>query len=344
MSTAKVSAIVPVYNVECYLKQCIESLLSQSVPFEEIILVDDGSTDGSGVICDHYAELYDCIKTFHKKNAGLGYARNTGLDNLGLNIEYVMFVDSDDWLDEGALKWLLTSIEGTNADCVMGGHTKKNSDDITMFELKLEEAQYVDEEIRDFLIPRLCGSAPDKSDSVPMSACSTLFKVSCIIDNNLRFPSEREMISEDFVFKFNFFLQASHVVISDFLAYNYRTNPGSLSMSYRSDRFEASMGFYSGVLKMIRESNLSKDCETRLSKTILIYLRMCISQEAKQISEKDARTSIGTIRKICNDYRLTKLLEDFPVSRLGKKQKVFVYLVKARAASVLYVCAELGLL
>lgn len=76
-----ITLIVPVYNVRRYLEQCVRSILEQSYSVFEVLLVDDGSTDGSGELCDRLSSENDCVRTVHKENAGLGFARNTGLDN-----------------------------------------------------------------------------------------------------------------------------------------------------------------------------------------------------------------------------------------------------------------------
>lgn len=92
-----ISIIVPVYNVEKYLSQCIDSILAQAFIDFELLLVDDGSTDGSGRICDEYANKDARIQVFHKKNGGVSSARNIGLEHA--QGEWITFVDSDDWLD-----------------------------------------------------------------------------------------------------------------------------------------------------------------------------------------------------------------------------------------------------
>ena len=97
MTKPSLSIVVPVYNTEKYLKQCVDSLTSQTLNEIEIILVDDGSTDGSGAICDEYAAKDSRIKVIHKENGGLGFARNSGLEMA--QGEFVGFVDSDDWVD-----------------------------------------------------------------------------------------------------------------------------------------------------------------------------------------------------------------------------------------------------
>lgn len=101
MNMPKVSIIVPVYKAEKYLTRCIDSILAQTFTDWELLLIDDGSPDRSGEICDEYAQKDSRIRVFHKKNGGVSSARNLGLDNvLG---EYVTFVDSDDWLLDNAL-------------------------------------------------------------------------------------------------------------------------------------------------------------------------------------------------------------------------------------------------
>ena len=109
-----ISIIIPVYNVEKYLCKCIDSVLGQTYKELEIILVDDGSTDNSGVICDEYEKKDDRIKVIHKKNGGLSDARNCGLDNaIG---EYIAFLDSDDWVDFKYIEILYENLRNYNAD------------------------------------------------------------------------------------------------------------------------------------------------------------------------------------------------------------------------------------
>ena len=100
-----ISVIVPVYKVEQYLHRCVDSILAQTYTNLEIILIDDGSPDRSGAICDEYAAKDSRIRVIHQKNAGLGAARNAGLDVC--SGEYIAFVDSDDTLPEDALEQLI---------------------------------------------------------------------------------------------------------------------------------------------------------------------------------------------------------------------------------------------
>lgn len=107
-----ISVIVPVYNVEKYIRRCVDSILSQTYKNLEILLVDDGSNDLSGEICDEYAGTDKRVRAFHKKNGGLASARNFGLENvMG---EYVSFVDSDDWIEKNTYSYCLDLINNEN--------------------------------------------------------------------------------------------------------------------------------------------------------------------------------------------------------------------------------------
>lgn len=118
----KISVIVPVYNVEKYLRRCIDSILAQTFTDFEVLLIDDGSTDTSGNICDEYAEKDPRIRVFHKENGGVSSARNRGLDNA--RGEWICFVDSDDWIDNVHLYDFMSF----NTDLVINGYKQISSD------------------------------------------------------------------------------------------------------------------------------------------------------------------------------------------------------------------------
>ncbi len=126
-NSPKISVIVPVYNVEKYLHRCVDSILSQTFTDFEVLLIDDGSKDKSGVICDEYAQKDKRVRVFHKQNGGVSSARNVGLDNaLG---EWIYFVDSDDMVLPDALD-TFDSLTKSNSDLVMAGFCISEEDDI----------------------------------------------------------------------------------------------------------------------------------------------------------------------------------------------------------------------
>ncbi|MDA3769093.1 glycosyltransferase family 2 protein [Streptococcus thermophilus] len=130
----KISVIVPVYNVESYLERCINSLLNQTYSNLEIILIDDGSTDRSGQICDQYKNRDEFV-VIHKENAGLGMARNTGLDVA--TGKYIIFVDSDDYIDNNMIQSLYEEIQKTSSDTCIGGFKRVYANHSDVFKTEL---------------------------------------------------------------------------------------------------------------------------------------------------------------------------------------------------------------
>ena len=111
----KISVIVPVYKAEKYLHRCVDSILSQTFTDFELILVNDGSPDNCGAICDEYAQKDNRVRVFHKENGGVSSARNLGLDNA--KGEWITFVDSDDWLKPGCLEQLTNKLDADMIKC-----------------------------------------------------------------------------------------------------------------------------------------------------------------------------------------------------------------------------------
>jgi len=124
MKSELISIIIPVYNVEDYLARCLESILFQSFKDFEVLLIDDGSTDGSGKICDAYAQNDTRIRVIHKVNGGVSSARNVGLNNA--NGQYISFVDSDDFVHPCFLEFLYNSIKSSKADISICDYEKRN--------------------------------------------------------------------------------------------------------------------------------------------------------------------------------------------------------------------------
>lgn len=116
MSDARVAIIIPAYNVERYIRRCLDSVISQSYENIEILLVDDGSTDSTGIICDEYGVKDDRFRVYHKVNGGLSDARNYALDRLDEDIKYVTFIDSDDWVSRFYIENLYNAIKLTQSE------------------------------------------------------------------------------------------------------------------------------------------------------------------------------------------------------------------------------------
>lgn len=218
MKNQLISVIVPVYNVEKYLRQCIDSILSQTYTNFELILVDDGSKDQSGEICNEYAEKDSRIRLFHKENGGVSSARNLGLDNA--HGEYICFVDSDDWVDNTYIEDML---KPGDYDLVMQG--MKQATKIWKYSLKSLNDTI---QILDVLI-----SSGRNHDLLFNGPYCKLYKNNIIRDKNLRF-NEKIWLGEDFLFNVCYISFSSTAKITDTCSYNYRTTSDSLTHRFLS--------------------------------------------------------------------------------------------------------------
>ena len=202
----KFSIIVPVYNVENELSKCIDSILRQSVEDFELILVDDGSTDRSGQICNDYGKKDRRIKVIHKSNGGVSSARNLGLDIA--NGDYIVFVDSDDYVTEDYLKKLYNP----NVDMVLCGikHVQVNRENCIILDNKLYGVFNINEEIINQII----------ESKYINTVYSKMYHNDIIKKNNIRFMEDMVM-GEDTIFIIDYMKYINNMEVKRDVIYNY---------------------------------------------------------------------------------------------------------------------------
>lgn len=338
-----VSIVLPVYNVEKYLANCIDSLLAQTYTDYEIIIVNDGSTDKSELICKEYQKKSNKIKLYSKKNEGLGYARNTGL--LHVCGEYVLFLDSDDMFKPTLIEDLKKNISNPKVDTCVGGFERmsEEGDDLGPYGKAAEEA-FFDDDVKNVMLPRLFGSLPDKHDGIVISACNTLYSMDIIRSNGLEFVSEREFTSEDLFFNLDYFQYSKGVFFTGKRNYLYRINPKSLSHLYRDNRFEMKQKIYIEGCKRLKSVGIFEKAEIRFMKYYLIGIKLCIRQETPRISGKSFTNCRNRIVEICRNEILSEILQVYPIKSLEFKQRLFVLLLKYKFASILELFSIIGVM
>ena len=329
----KVSIIVPVYNIENCLNRCMESLLAQTWENREIILVDDGSTDNSGKICDDYAIANNNIYVIHKKNQGLGLARNSGLAMA--TGDYICFVDGDDYIDKDHIEKLMNKMEEDGSDACLCGYTRDSGGSMTVHGNSLAGKTLNKEEIISVLLPRFAGKKHDLTDYVEMSVCMTILSHRIIRDNNILFHSERKYISEDLVFDFDFYPCCDRVSISDDCGYHYCDNEGSLTNSYRSDRFEKQRVLFLYMTEKTKELGIYDLCEQRLATTFISIARYSIKLEEKYSDVNGVAKARMNVRNICYDPVLSLALASYQNSLVPIKSRVINWLIKHKKINLL---------
>lgn len=293
------SVIIPVYNVEKYLKRCLESILVQSWNDYEIILVDDGSTDSSPLICDSYAEKYAMIRVIHKENKGLSDTRNRGIEQaFG---EYVYFPDSDDWLEPNTFSELSDVIEELTYDII-----SFNREFVTS-----EEDEVISEKSR---IQKLSGKQALlemlQQGDITGFANDKIYRKKLFLDNDIEFPVGKYY--EDLGTNYKLFLKATKVYVTNQKYYHYLiTNPDSITQSWNEQKLQDMFGFYREIYysPLVREKFEELEIEILQAYYINGLIHILSSLYKSNISaqysdiEKDIKQEI-----VKNSLGVTKLL------------------------------------
>lgn len=248
----KISIIVPVYKVEQFLPKCIDSILSQTYQDWELLLIDDGSPDNSGKICDEYAKKDTRIRVFHKENGGVSSARNLGVDNaIG---EWITFIDSDDYIQPGFLEGLYAPIaQGEEVDFVHGGCVNVKNGEIVSINQSYEYYVGVDKNI---LFQKLRGLTVSK-----------LFRLENVKHwsdgQQLRFD-EKMRIAEDMAFTLDYALYVKRYALVPEKGYCYRIdNMQGATKSKKVDSYEVQLHsfrhLYHSITTFIEESPVQKE-------------------------------------------------------------------------------------
>lgn len=299
MENLLISVIVPVYRVEEYLHKCVDSLLTQTYENLEIILVDDGSPDGSGAICDDYAARESRIRVIHKENGGLSSARNAGLDVA--RGEYIGFVDSDDWLEPETYAWLLSMAQKEDVKLVCAGRFNCNSWDgsRTVGLCPLKEEVLTGQELarRIFLW-----------DNVDSAAVDKLYHRSLF--DGIRYPLG--VVSEDVPVTWRLAMKAGRVGMVPKPVYNYFHRPGSITTAQFSPKTFQPSEHTAKILETVTQNYPElQEAATYFHCRHLVYVCQCLvieGKEARTQYAKEYKEKLGQLRTFLPFIRKSPLL------------------------------------
>lgn len=237
MNETKISVIIPIYNAEKYLKKAIESILNQSESNIECILVDDGSTDSSAVICDEYAQLDNRVIVIHKQNGGLSTARNAGI--IAATGTHISFIDADDYLDLGAYADITKVINEKNPDCIdFGWKYISDTKEVSYNLNKLEKEKLLGcDVIEGKILPPLLNLLKDEENFIYDFAVNKIYKTEILKKNYVLFDEERRTW-EDRIFVVEYLKYCNNFYSMDKCYYNYVSVPNSLSRRYDPNIFD----------------------------------------------------------------------------------------------------------
>lgn len=331
----KVSIIIPIYNVEKYLRRCVDSVLNQKLKDIEIILVDDGSTDSCSLICDQYKEKDKRINVIHKKNGGLASARNAGI-KMALG-EYIFFLDSDDWIESQTTEELVEIAEKYKVDFVRfrpmyagwPGHLDGSLCDFGT-ECGMKEGIYQKEDIIRTIYHRLFAT-PQLTLGVIVSAWRSLYCREFLRKSKILFD-EQIRYSEDTLFSAKVVMAAeSFYYLDGPRYYHYFYNCTSITKSYKKDCWENNK-------KLIKsfEKEFSNRKEYDFSVQLLQQKMYCVVQALEQRKGfEDIRERERYCADICNDLITINAFKHMRLIRVHWKLKIFCILIRLRQSWII---------
>ena len=318
-----VSVILPVYNVEQYLDKCVESVVNQTYRNLEVILVDDGAKDSSPEICEKWAKQDRRIVVIHKKNAGLGMARNTGLDVA--HGRYVAFIDSDDFVEENAIEKLIDALG--DADTVFCGHNIYYSAcKIDPQPIRYAGRVFEGKAVQEQVLVEMMGAVPsDPTDiMLPVSVWHGLYSMKIIQQYHIRFPSEREFISEDMIFDIDYFAHSQKVAFIEECLYYYRkNNGGSLTTIYNAERFNKEVMLYKEICRKMSYLLPEQAYLLRVQRTFLGRVRSCIMR-----AEKQSLNPGNNIKVMCKNPTVKSVICTYPYQQNKPLLRFFNFCLK----------------
>lgn len=317
-----ISVIIPCYNVEKYLDRCLKSIVHQTYRNLEIILVDDGSPDSSGIICDRWADKDNRIIVIHKENGGLGFARNSGIKIA--KGEYIAFVDSDDYIDITMYEKLIATANNTNSDVVYCGIFREQSNGKIIRQSDFNTQMTFEKKDLIELSQGFFKPTSLTPQMLSMSVWHSIYKHNII---QTKFYSEREVGSEDLHFQISAVLRAQRVTFIPDCLYYYCYNGESLSHSFLFDKFRRYKVLTNYVNNIFSSIGIKGQAE---------YYAFVISfvSSRQSLLSKDNVTSKMYIKQLAEDSFWDKC--DIRGIKLSLSKKIFYYCLKNHHPNILY--------
>ena len=336
-----ITIIVPVYNVEKYLDECINSLINQDYKRIEIILIDDGSKDNSLKICKEFEKKYKNIKLIEQKNSGVSIARNKGIENA--NGEWICFVDSDDYMEKNMISKMVEEANKETFDILITPPImdyKKVSEKAKIFD---EEINFTNKNKDKLLLNVICRQYKEKNVTHINAGgpWGKLYKTEFIRNNNLSFIVGLKRM-QDVIFNLYSMNIANKVIYREIFLYHYRINSESVCLKYNSTIFETFSAVIENMLLFAKENNKKADFYQAIYlKTILLYIEGC----RISIIHKDNHNSlINKIKELQNIYNKDIYKNAFICierKELNFKLKIFTIFAKFKVFPIVYLLVKI---
>lgn len=340
-----ISVVIPVYNVEKYLRQCLDSVVNQTYSNLEIILVNDGSKDGSLNICKRYAEKDSRIIILDQANQGLSGARNSGIDIA--KGKYISFLDSDDWIELNAFEKAGSVAEAKELDLVFWQFVKEFDNKSVQYQGLFNEYTYFDSENLKQLHRRIAGPLgqemknPQLIDSF-VSAWGKLFLLSKIRDNKLQFVDTKIIGSEDIFFSFQYFGKIeSAYYLHEYLLHYRKDNPTSLTKSHGSTLFPRYCNLFQYLTREIESNNYDEEFKMGLNNRIGISMMNIGLSETSKKNSASTKSKIKLLTSYLNNPIYINAYKTFDFYSLRPHWYIYFYMCKLKSGFGTYMMLKL---
>lgn len=326
MKNIIISIIIPAYNVQKHIEECIKSVEKQTYKNFEIIIINDGSIDNTKIICEKLQKEYKNIILINQKNAGVSASRNAGIDKAKGN--YIMFIDSDDFIENNMLEKM---IKNQNSDLIISNYKKYYSEKNIIYNTAVEEKLYSKKEIlEDFW--KLYNS------SLINSPCFRLYKRNIIIDNSIKFDLNYEL-GEDLIFNLEYIDKCKSIKIVEDYLYNYRYSINSLTTKYREDYLEIQFKLINYIKKfLINNNKYDQKNQEELNKNICDIIVSSVQNlflESSNLTQKETKNKL-------TEYLSLKEIELFKTVKYNQiSLKIIKYLILRKRVNTIIIYSKI---
>lgn len=320
MEPYKISIIVPVYNAENYLKKCVDSLVNQTYRNLEIVLVDDGSGDSSGRLCDEYAKEDSRVLAVHKQNGGLVSAWKRGVSES--SGQFLCFADSDDWVDLTMIEEMAAHLTGQEREIVASDYVIERQEGGEFVWQQLSPGEYLEQDVREKVIPNLLGR---ERRYVTISRCMKLIGRK-LVEENQKYSDPSVVMGEDMMLMLPSLIDCKRLFVMDHKAY-YHYRYVRESMVHKYD-----MGMYENIRKLVKitkgivEDKFAGEVKEMRLKQVdqetVFWMMLVLKNEARG-NRKGYRRNILAI---CRSEEIRSLVRSTPVTVEETSNKL-LYLV-----------------
>jgi len=329
--------------VEPYIKRCVDSIRSQTLFDIEIVLVDDGTPDRSGDMCDAWAKEDARIKVVHKENGGLTSAWKAGVE--AASSDYVGFVDGDDWVDEDMFERLLASAYKYDSDMAICGLVYDYEDasrEKTTEASRLDKEYYDRNMIREELFPKLINNGSFFGRTIQAARVTKLYRTE-LVRKNMKYCDNQVSIGEDLQLTFSFMCDAQKIsFVPDFYPYHYWINESSMTGKHDPNYMKKIVKTKKQVSWIAKVKNVY-DFSTQIENDFLILSIMAIRSEIVKNKKAPAGEVIRGIQAICQNPEFVTTLGKYKMPVMPISVRVYLILIRLHLYPVCYVLGKMFL-